>query len=313
MPMFGTTDAVTFMGVAAAAPGDNWDADIAIFGAPCATPYPAAIEYTLANLDAPRAIREGIRMWSPAIDRFDWDLGDLPFAGHQSRVVDLGDLATRPESAADNRALIGATTAMIVAKGAVPFVIGGDDSVPVPVIEALAPRGKVHILQIDAHIDWRDTVDGERLGLSSVMRRASELPFVGGIVQVGTRGLSSAAHEEIATARAWGAEIFTAQHVFDHGVAEIIERIPAGAQVHINFDLDGLDPSIMPAVFVPAPGGLLYWHAAKLLLGVAARANICSLAMVEFAPGRDKDGTAALTAGRLFSLAMGAILKQQER
>ncbi|MGO7860116.1 arginase family protein [Rhizobium ruizarguesonis] len=311
MPMLGATERNTFMGVREATLAETHDCDIAIFGAPCATPYAGASEYSAANLRAPQAIRDGIRMWASALDRYDWDLGERPFLGRQDRVLDLGDLDTSLDTADANRALIGSTVNTAVANGAIPFVLGGDDSVPIPVIEALEAKRSVHILQIDAHIDWRDDVEGEKYGLSSVMRRASELPWVKGIVQVGARGLSSAGYKEIQTARNWGAEIYTAQHVFDHGIADIVGRIPKGAQVHINLDLDGLDPSIMPAVFVPAPGGLLYWQVAKLLIAVAERAKICSFAMVEFAPDKDRDGTAALTAARLMSLTAGAILRSK--
>ncbi|MFK0166969.1 arginase family protein [Rhizobium sp. NPDC090279] len=309
MPMLGLTGSDTFMGVRSADRNGNWDSDVAIFGAPCATPYDGATDYAAANLGAPQALRDGIRMWAGTKDRYDWDLGERPFFAKEDRVCDLGDLDTCLKKAAENRSLIRATTDTIIRKGAIPFLLGGDDSVPIPLIEALEPKGKVYILQIDAHIDWRDDIEGERYGLSSVMRRASELPFVKGIVQVGARGLSSAGYSEIRTARRWGAEFFPAQHVFDRGVSAIVKRIPKGANVHINLDLDALDPSIMPAVFVPAPGGLLYWHVAKLLIAVAERANICSFAMVEFAPDRDRDGNAALTAARLASLAIGAILR----
>ena len=64
----------------------------------------------------------------------------------------------------------------VLAAGAVPMVLGGDDSIPIPVLQAYADRGPVTVVQIDAHIDWRDEVKGERWGLSSTMRRASEMP-----------------------------------------------------------------------------------------------------------------------------------------
>ncbi|MBA8910553.1 arginase family protein [Aminobacter ciceronei] len=311
MPMLGSTDLDTFMGVRQAKISDALDCDIAIFGAPCATPYGGAPEYGAANLAAPQALREGIKMWASANDRFDWDLGERPLVGRDDRVVDLGDLATHPATPAENRGLIKSTVDRIIAAGAVPFALGGDDSIPIPMLGSLKAKEEVHVLQIDAHIDWRDHVGGERYGLSSVMRRASEMSWVKGIVQVGARGLSSAGFEEIDIARKWGADLFPAQHIFDHGIDDVVRAVPKGANVHVNLDLDALDPSIMPAVFVPAPGGLLYWHVAKLLMAVAEKASICSFALVEFAPSRDINGTAALTAARIASLAMGSILKSR--
>ncbi|ESY64674.1 MULTISPECIES: arginase family protein [Mesorhizobium] len=310
MPMLGTASSDTFMGVAACNNLDDLDAEIVVLGIPCATPYPGAVEYTQANLDAPRAIRDGLAIWSATKDRYDWDLDGLPFCSAEDRVCDYGDLPTRVDKPEENRKLIHAAIAKIVEKGAIPVVLGGDDSVPVPVIKALSAKANLTILQIDAHIDWRNEVAGERYGLSSVMRRASEEPHVANLVQVGARGLSSAGPQEIADAKAWGVRFFPAQVVRQKGIQPIVDAIPSGSNVHINLDFDGLDPTIMPAVFVPAPGGLLYWEVVDLIKGVAAKATICSIAAVEFVPSKDPDGNSALTAGRIISLAIGSILKK---
>ena len=74
------------------------------------------------------------------------------------------------------------------------------------------------------------------------MRRASEMPFVKDIVQVGTRGPSSGGDVEVRDARAWGAKIFTGEDLFDRGIQPVIDAIRPGTNVHVNFDLDGLDP-----------------------------------------------------------------------
>ena len=87
------------------------------------------------------------------------------------------------------------------------MLLGGDNSVPIPFHRAFADFSALAILQIDAHIDWRDTIGGERDGYSSTMRRASELGFVKAIIQIGARGVGSARREEVEAARAWGARI----------------------------------------------------------------------------------------------------------
>lgn len=309
MPMLGSGDPSTFMGVKPIGLKDKIDCDVVVLGIPCATPYPAAAEYLQANLDAPRSIREGLAIWVGSDGRVDFDQGVSLFS--KDRVRDMGDLPVRPDQPVANRTLIKETVAAIVKAGAVPVAIGGDDSIPVPLIAGLEERGPLTILQIDAHIDWREEVDGERNGLSSVMRRASELPFVERMIQVGQRGLSSAGPDELAAAKKWGVEFFSAEDVFDRGVDQVLDRIPEGANVHINLDLDGLDPSIMPAVFVPAPGGLLYWHVIKLIRGVAKKAKLVSFAVVEFVPARDHTSDAALLAGRVVTMAISAALQSQ--
>jgi len=71
----------------------------------------------------------------------------------------------------------------------VPMILGGDDSVPIPCLQAYEGLGPITVLRLDAHIDWRDEVQGERMGLSSNMRRASEMPWVENIIQVDARGV----------------------------------------------------------------------------------------------------------------------------
>ncbi|MER9401482.1 arginase family protein [Mesorhizobium sp. M0615] len=126
----------------------------------------------------------------------------------------------------------------------------------------------------------------------------------------GARGLSSAGPQEVADAKAWGVRFFPEQAVRQKGIQPILDAIPSGSNVHINLDFDGLDPTIMPAVFVPAPGGLLYWEVVDLIKSVAAKATMCGIAAVEFVPSKDPDGNSALTAGRIISLAIGSILKK---
>ncbi len=160
------------------------------------------------------------------------------------------------------------------------------------------------------HLGQLKEVGGERYGLSSGMRRASELPFVKNIIQVGMRGLSSAGRREVEDAKAWGVHFFPGRAVHAHGVEPILERIEPGANVFLTIDLDGLDPSIMPAVYVPAPGGLLYWQMIDLIDGIVAKARLRAFAIVELVPASDPGGLGALTAGRIASNAIGAVLRR---
>jgi agmatinase len=190
-------------------------------------------------------------------------------------------------------------------------VLGGDDSVPIPLVHAFEGRGRFTVLQIDAHIDWRDEVQGVRLGLSSTMRRASEMGWIERMIQVGARGTGSARVSDYQDALNAGVKFFLAKDVAAHGIEPIIASIPAGADVLVSIDVDGLDPSIMPGVIGPAPGGLLYWQAAGLLHGLAAKATIAAVDIVEFMPERDVHQQGALTAARLVANAIGLIARQK--
>ena len=91
-----------------------------------------------------------------------------------------------------------------------PIVIGGDHAIPIPVLRAYEGRGPITLVQIDAHIDWREEVNGVRHGLSSPIRRASEMAHVEEIFQIGIRAQGSARPEEVEAALAYGANIITA-------------------------------------------------------------------------------------------------------
>ena len=89
----------------------------------------------------------------------------------------------------------------MLAAGALPLIIGGDHAIPIPVLRAFDRHGPITLVKIDAHIDWRDEVIGVRHGLSSPIRRASEMPHIGRIFQIGLRATGSARLEEVEAAR----------------------------------------------------------------------------------------------------------------
>ncbi len=289
--------------------------DIALFGAPHGTPYPGIDNTNYA--EAPDVLRAALAEEAGWADHWDYDLdgplleGPDLVSGSVSGpgLADLGNLRTLPEDGPSNRALIRTATEAVVGAGAVPVLIGGDDSVPIPFFEGLAAQGPLTIVQIDAHIDWRQERYGEPMGFSSTMRRASEMAHVERIVQVGMRGLGSARREEVEAARDWGAEIIPARAVHAEGIAPVLAQIPEGARCVITLDVDGLDPSIMPAVMAPTPGGLSYTQVIDLIAGVAQRGRLVGADLIEFVPERDPNGLAALTAARIVVNLLGALVR----
>ncbi len=301
--MLGGSPLETFLGLPKAEP----DADIVLFGADCATPYASVGAYCAGG---PAAIRAGSADYAGATDRVNFDLGG-PVLPPGIQAVDAGDLVTDPARAGDNRTAIRDMTAGILSARAVPVVLGGDDSVPIPMLEAFAGHGPVTILQIDAHIDWRDAVQGERMGLSSTMRRASEMDHVERIIQIGARGVGSAGMDALQAARDWGAHLIAAHEIDDWSLARLTELVPEGAKVVVCFDCDALDPAIMPAVIAPTAGGLSYQQVLKILRTVAGRARIAGFDMVEFMPSADRDGIGARTAAQLLTTVLGLIGRQK--
>ncbi len=279
-----------------------------IFGAAHGSTYPGEDSngYELAA----NAIRAASQADAALVEHWDFDLGGPLFDGKPACCIDTGDIATTMHDNAGNRARIEAKTREVLALPAVPILIGGDDSVVIPFLAGFAEHGPVWILQIDAHIDWRDEVKGERYGYSNPMRRASEMAHVAGMVQVGLRSVGSARLAEIEAAQRYGSRFVTAREVHAEGIDTALRHIPQGARVIVTLDCDGLDPGIMPGVAARTPGGLTYTQVIDLIAGLGRRARIAGFDLVELYPPADIDGLSALTAARLLVNAIGAIARQ---
>ncbi len=166
-------------------------------------------------------------------------------------------------------------------------------------------------MQIDAHIDWRDELHGERYGYSSPMRRACEMPHVAGMVQVGLRSVGSARPADVEAAQRYGSRFVTAREIHSRGVEAALRHIPEGVRVVVTLDCDSIDPSIMPGVAARTPGGLTYIQIIDLIGGLGRRADIAGFDLVELYPPADIDGLSALTGARIVVNAIGAIVHQR--
>ena len=282
------------------------DLRAAILGASAASPYVANQRSHAA--DAPAAIRAASQTFAKQLNQFDFDIGATWSKDLLAAAADLGDIPTDPADPAGNRARITQAIHQVLAAGAVPILLGGDDSVPIPAFQGYDGHGPLVIVQIDAHADWGDVIRNNPLGYGSTMRRASEMPWIASMLQVGIRGLGSGTPDQLETARAWGARIVTAAELREGGAARVIDMVPAGARVVLSIDCDGLDPAVLPAVNMPTPGGLDMVQLTALLRGIAARASIVGCNVVELVPRRDPTGLSALVAARIVLTVLGLVL-----
>ena len=192
-------------------------------------------------------------------------------------------------------------------RGACPVVLGGEHSLTLYVMQALAARyapESIGIVHFDAHADLRNELGGNPYSHGSVMRRIHEELGIP-ILQLGVRALSP---EEIRYREEQGiahidAHILAAQNIQE---APIPSDFPP--LVFISFDLDALDPSIMPATGTPVPGGLGWYQTLALVESVTRRRAVVGMDMVELAPIAGFEAPSFLAADLLHKM-MGFVLR----
>jgi agmatinase len=286
------------------------EAEAVILGVPHGVSYPVP-GLAAGCADAPAAIRSRSGRLARFVSHHDFDLGGpmIP-AGVQFRVVDAGNVPGTPDDGAGNVARAEAAVRAVLDAGGVPVLLGGDDSVPIPALRAFDRRGPLTVVQVDAHLDFRDQVAGVRDGYSSSMRRASEMGHVERIVQIGLRGVGSARTTDVDDARAAGNQLVTARELGERGVGWLIDQLPQDASVFLAFDLDGLDPSVARAVSGASPGGLSYQQGSDLLRGIVGRCRLAGAAFTELVPTLDRNELSALVVVRLVSQLLGALARR---
>lgn len=297
----------SFLGFPTCSDLDRLEADIAILGIPYGLPYKMGGGANPQS-EAPDAIRANSERITMGLDRWDFDVGGPLLGGRDIRVVDCGNVRGDAYDPAEHYRLAEAAARKILGAGALPIIIGGDHGIPIPVFRAFDgyDADEITLVHIDAHIDWRDEIDGVREGYSSPIRRAAEMDHIGEIFQLGIRGTGSAREEEYRAAMAYGAQIITAYEIHDSSMAAVLERIPAGGNYYITLDVDGLDPALMPGVLAPVAGGLTFHQVRALIHGLVGKGRVVGMDVNEFAPKYDVGYTGAVTCGQIITNLIGA-------
>ncbi|MDH3688143.1 MAG: agmatinase [Gammaproteobacteria bacterium] len=304
---WGPSPRQTFLNVPYCDDLDRLDAHVAILGIPYGDPY-SIDEVSNPQTKAPAAVREASIRVSFGLDRYDFDIGGTVFDGKDIKVVDCGDIPGDPRDLSKHYQLAEAAVRKILAKGALPIILGGDHGVPIPVFRAYEGRGPIHLVHIDAHLDFRDEVLGVKEGYSNPIRRASELSHIKGITQIGLRGQGSARPQDVEDAIAYGCDIITASELHDIGMKSVLDRIPENTNYYLTIDADGVDPTVMPGVWAPHPGGVTYPQMHTLIHGLCRKGGVVGMDINEITPIFDINQSTCIAAGRfIVNLIGGAV------
>ena len=289
---------------------DDWDtieADVAILGAP----FDFGTQWRPGARFGPRAIREASTLFSfghaGAYDHED----DATYLDASVRIVDIGDADIIHTKTEESHRNIELGIQKILTASALPVVLGGDHSINIPCINAFKDdcekNGPVHVVQIDAHLDFVDERHGVTQGHGNAMRRAIEKSYVSGMTQLGIRNVSSTAKEGYEDACARGSDILSVRQVRQLGTEAVLGRIPKGQRYYVTIDIDAFCPSIAPGTGTPSHGGFLYYDVLELLQGLTKRGNVVGVDLVEVAPAYDPSESTQVLAAQLLLNFIGFI------
>lgn len=284
------------------------NADVAVLGAP----FDMGTQYRSGTRFGPRAIRNASAIYAlRGLGYYDHEF-DTIFL-QDVRIVDCGDvdmIHMRPDACLQN---IYDAVSQVVTRGVLPVVLGGDHSVPIPVVRALKDKGPLYVIQIDAHLDFVDDRFGVREGHGNVMRRLAEMPHVEGFAQIGVRGPGSSDPSDFADAKRMGSLIIGPREFRRRGVDGVLTGIPEDKRFYVTIDIDAFDASIAPGSGSPSIGGLDYYEVTDLLRGVAAKGEVVGTDFVEVAPQYDLTEVSAQLAARVILDFLGAIFHNRRR
>lgn len=242
-----------------------------------------------------------VRSESAMIRPYNLQTGAAPFDSLQ--VADIGDLAINTFSLSGSLTIIEESYDGILDYDAIPMAIGGDHSMTLPILRAMARRhGPLALIHVDAHADVNDEMFGEKEAHGTVFRRAYEEGLITAekTYQIGLRGTGYSA-EDFTEAQGWGFQHFLAPDLWGRDLGLLgteIRRDIGDVPTYVTFDIDSLDPAFAPGTGTPEIGGLTTPQALQLVRTLKGL-NIVGCDLVEVSPPYDPSGNTALTGANI--------------
>ena len=268
--------------------------DIAIAGVP--------LDIGTSNRPGARFGPRGIRAESVLVRPYGMYTGAAPFDSFQ--IADIGDVALNTFNLEKSIPIIENFFHEVVGHGAKTLSMGGDHTISLPILRAVAKRhGPVALVHVDAHADINDSMFGEPICHGTIFRRAIEEGLVDPhkMTQIGLRTTGYSA-DDFDWSRRQGVRVVQAEECWYQSLSplmeEVRERIGPDTPTYLTFDIDGLDPSVAPGTGTPEPGGLTASQGIEVIRGVWGL-NLVGADLVEVAPAYDTSGNTSLLAANL--------------
>lgn len=268
--------------------------DIAIIGVP--------LDIGTSNRSGTRFGPREIRGESVLVRPYGMATRAAPFDSFQ--VADIGDVPLNTFNLKESVDIIENYYDQVVAAGAKPVSLGGDHTIALPILRALAKKhGEMALVHVDAHADINDTMFGEKVAHGTIFRRALEEGLVEGhkMAQIGLRATGYSA-EDFDWSRERGVRVVQAEECWHKSLQplmdEIREQIGPDKPTYLSFDIDGLDPSVAPGTGTPEPAGLTASQGLEIIRGMWGT-NLVGADLVEVSPPYDTSGNTSLLAANL--------------
>jgi agmatinase len=228
------------------------------------------------------------------------------------KIRDLGDMDPVGLAQEEYFDRVAAAAARLFGR-TVPFFIGGDHSVTIPLLKAAAERfqAPLGIIHLDAHLDLCQELDGNRLSHGCTHRRALECPNID-LEHLFFVGIRSFEVQELQFLEGRNANIITARSLFEQGIAEAADRICGKLSIckhiYISVDIDFLDPAAAPGTGTPKPGGFSTRELLELLRSFA-RLPVIGMDVVEVSPPLDQNDITSFAAQRAVTEVWGGLFR----
>ena len=259
-------------------------------------PFDLGLNHRTGARHGPAGVREASRL----IRRVHPSSGIRPF--EVCNVADLGDAPINPMSKDGSIEQIETFIREMRSAGIIPIAVGGDHTIPLPILRALAGDRPVGILHFDAHADTLDQICGDKVNHATFMRRGYEEGLIDPkrVIQVGMRG-SRFTPDDIQYGYDVGYQIITMDEYEDMGrakVIKVIDEVLGEGPVYLSLDIDGLDPAFLPGTGVPEIGGITPRDAQVIIRSLRGR-EVVGADISEVSPLHDPTGITCVTVANL--------------